>query len=138
MNRFEEAIHKERRNIGEMSAARFGELWIDTQKEMFGDSVTLSGDYSIWWSYVTHFLEAPGYVYAYAFGELLVLSLYKKFMEEGKSFVPRYLKLLASGGNGSPSHLLADFAVRLEDPAFWYEGLDIIDEMLKEAEELAR
>jgi oligoendopeptidase F len=138
MNRFEEAIHKERRSIGEMSAARFGELWIDTQKEMFGDSVTLSGDYSIWWSYVTHFLEAPGYVYAYAFGELLVLSLYKKFMEEGKSFVPRYLKLLASGGNGSPSHLLADFAVRLEDPAFWYEGLDIIDEMLKEAEELAR
>ena len=138
MNRFEDAIHKERRSIGELSAARFGELWIDTQKEMFGDSVTLTVDYSIWWSYVTHFLEAPGYVYAYAFGELLVLSLYKMFMEEGKSFVPRYLNLLASGGNGSPAQLLADFGVRLDDPGFWYEGLDIIDKMLREAEELAR
>jgi len=138
MNRFEDAIHKERRNKGELSAARFGELWIYTQKEMFGDSVTLTGDYSIWWSYVPHFLEAPGYVYAYAFGELLVLSLYKMFMEEGKSFVPRYLDLLALGGNGSPEQLLADFGLRLDDPAFWYEGLDIIDKMLKEAEELAR
>ncbi|MCE8427964.1 MAG: M3 family oligoendopeptidase [Candidatus Methanoperedens sp.] len=136
MNRFEDAIHRERRSKGEMSAARFGELWIDTQKEMFGDSVTLTGDYSIWWSYVTHFLEAPGYVYAYAFGELLVLSLYKMFMEEGKSFVPRYLNLLASGGNGSPSQLLADFGVRLDDSGFWNDGLDIIDKMLKEVQEL--
>ncbi|MCX9081667.1 MAG: M3 family oligoendopeptidase [Candidatus Methanoperedens sp.] len=138
MNRFEDAIHRERRTLGELSASRFGELWIDTQKEMFGDSVTLTGNYSIWWSYVTHFLEAPGYVYAYAFGELLVLSLYKMFMEEGKSFVPRYLDLLASGGNGSPAQLLADFGVRLDDPGFWYEGLDIIDKMLTEAEGLAR
>ena len=138
MNRFEDAIHRERRKLGELSASRFGELWIDTQKEMFGDSVTLTGNYSIWWSYVTHFLEAPGYVYAYAFGELLVLSLYKMFMEEGESFVPRYLDLLASGGNGSPAQLLADFGVRLDDPVFWNEGLDIIDKMLTEAEELAR
>jgi oligoendopeptidase F len=137
MNRFEDAIHRERRSIGDLSPDRFGELWIDTQKEMFGDSVTLTEDYSIWWSYVTHFLEAPGYVYAYAFGELLVLSLYKMFMEEGKSFVPRYLNLLASGGNGSPAQLLADFGVLLDDPGFWNEGLDIIDKMLKEAEELA-
>jgi oligoendopeptidase F len=138
MNRFEDDIHRERRKLGELSTDRFGELWIATQKEMFGDSVTLTGDYSIWWSYVTHFLEAPGYVYAYAFGELLVLSLYKMFMEEGKSFVPRYLNLLASGGNGSPAQLLADFGVRLDDPGFWNEGLDIIDKMLKEADELAR
>ncbi len=138
MNRFEDAIHKERRGKGELSPDRFGELWIDTQKEMFGDSVTLTVDYSIWWSYVTHFLEAPGYVYAYAFGELLVLSLYKMFMEEGKSFVPRYLNLLATGGNGSPAQLLEDFGVRLDNPGFWQEGLDIIDKMLKETEELAR
>ena len=137
MNRFEDDIHRERRKLGELSTDRFGELWIDTQKEMFGDSVTLTRDYSRWWSYVTHFLEAPGYVYAYAFGELLVLSLYKMFMEEGKSFVPRYLNLLASGGNGSPAQLLADFGVRLDDPGFWNEGLDIIDKMLKEAEGLA-
>jgi oligoendopeptidase F len=138
MNRFEDDIHRERRKLGELSTDRFGELWIATQKEMFGDSVTLTGDYSIWWSYVTHFLEAPGYVYAYAFGELLVLSLYKMFMEEGKGFVPRYLNLLASGGNGSPAQLLSDFGVRLDDPGFWYEGLDIIDKMLKEAEVLAK
>ena len=137
MNRFEDDIHRERRKLGELSTDRFGELWIVTQKEMFEDSVTLTGDYSIWWSYVTHFLEAPGYVYAYAFGELLVLSLYKMFMEEGKSFVPRYLNLLASCGNGSPAQLLADFGVRLDDPGFLNEGLDIIDKMLKEAEGLA-
>ncbi len=136
MNRFEDAVHRERRNSGELSPRRFGEHWINTQKEMFGNSVTLTENYSIWWSYIPHFLQAPGYVYAYAFAELLVLSLYKMFMEEGDSFVPKYLNLLASGGKDTPSKLLEDFGISLDDPRFWYEGLEIIDGMLKQVEEL--
>ncbi len=136
MNRFEDAVHRERRNYGELSPRRFGEHWINTQKEMFGNSVTLTENYSIWWSYIPHFLHTPGYVYAYAFAELLVLSLYKIFMEEGDSFIPKYLNLLASGGKDSPAKLLEDFGISLDDPRFWYEGLEIIDGMLKQVEEL--
>ncbi|MDF1557419.1 MAG: M3 family oligoendopeptidase [ANME-2 cluster archaeon] len=136
MNRFEDVIHNERRDIGELSPERFGELWLDTQREMFRDTVTLTDNYRIWWSYIPHFLEAPGYVYAYAFGELLVLSLYKRFTEEGDEFVPKYMDLLASGGKDTPAKLLEDFGIRLDDPGFWQDGLGIIDEMLKQAEEL--
>ncbi len=136
MNRFEDAVHRDRRDHGELSPQRFGEHWIDTQKEMFGNSVTLTKNYSVWWSYIPHFLHAPGYVYAYGFAELLVLSLYKMFMEEGDSFIPKYLNLLASGGKDSPSKLLGDFGISLDDPHFWYDGLEIIDEMLKQVEEL--
>jgi oligoendopeptidase F len=136
MNRFEDAIHKERRSIGELSQERFGKLWINTQKEMFGDSITLTENYKIWWSYIPHFLEAPGYVYAYAFGELLVLSLYKRFMENSEDFIPKYLSLLASGGKDTPAKLLEDFGIKLDDPSFWNEGLEIMDDMLKKTEEL--
>lgn len=136
MNRFEDVIHKERRNKGELSSERFGELWMDTQKEMFKDTITLTENYQVWWSYIPHFIEAPGYVYAYAFGELLTLSLYKMFMEEGEKFVPKYLNLLASGGKDSPIKLLEDFGIQLDNPRFWYDGLEIIDEMLKQVEEL--
>ncbi|MDW7776066.1 MAG: M3 family oligoendopeptidase [Methanosarcinales archaeon] len=138
MNRFEDVIHNERRDVGELSSERFGELWIHTQKEMFGDTVTLTGNYHVWWSYIPHFLEAPGYVYAYAFGELLVLSLYKRFMEEGEGFVPKYRELLASGGKDTPVKLLEDFGIQLDDPGFWQDGLEIIDGMLEQAEELVQ
>lgn len=136
MNRFEDAVHRDRRDHGELSPQRFGEHWIDTQKEMFGNSVTLTENYSVWWSYIPHFLHAPGYVYAYAFAELLVLSLYNMYVEEGDSFVPKYLNLLASGGKDTPEKLLEDFGISLDDPRFWYEGLEIIDGMLKQVEEL--
>ncbi|MCL7414951.1 MAG: M3 family oligoendopeptidase, partial [ANME-2 cluster archaeon] len=136
MNRFEHVIHSERRDIGELSSERFGELWLDTQQQMFRDTITLTENYSIWWSYIPHFLEAPGYVYAYAFGELLVLSLYKRFMEEGADFVPKYMDLLASGGKDTPAKLLEGFGIRLDDASFWKDGLDIIDEMLNQADAL--
>lgn len=136
MNRFEDAIHRERRGRGELSKERFGELWIGTQKEMFGGSVTLTDNYRTWWSYIPHFLEAPGYVYAYAFGELLVLSLYRMYTEEGERFVPKYLRLLSSGGKEQPAKLLEEFGIKLDDPDFWLEGLGLMDGMLKQAEEL--
>jgi oligoendopeptidase F len=133
---FEDAIHKERRNAGELSNEKFNELWLKTQKDMFGDSITLTENYAIWWSYIPHFLHSRGYVYAYAFGELLTLSLYKSYEREGNEFIPKYISLLSSGGKDSPANLLKPFGVRLDNPDFWLEGLTIMDEMLATLEEL--
>ena len=132
MHAFEAGVHEGRRQRGELSAEELGELWLATQRPMFGDTVTLRDDYRLWWAYIPHFLATPGYVYAYAFGELLVLALYARFLAEGPGFVGRYLDLLRSGGSRSPQELLAPFAIELNDPAFWHGGLDIIESMLGE------
>lgn len=138
MNRFEDAIHTARRTEGELTTERISELWMGTQRAMFGDSVTLRDDYSIWWSYVTHFLHVPGYVYAYAFGELLVLALYATYRREGPSFVPRYVEVLAAGGSDSPHNILRKLGVDLNDPEFWELGLAEIEALVGYAETLAR
>ncbi|MCI5183278.1 MAG: oligoendopeptidase F, partial [Candidatus Electrothrix sp. AW1] len=97
--------------------------------------VNLSEQYRIWWSYIPHFLHSPGYVYSYAFGELLVLALYRIYQQEGAtSFVPKYIHLLRQGGNQSPYELLKPFALDLNDPAFWQGGLAVIEEMLIQVE----
>ncbi len=137
MNRFEEAIHVARRAEGELAPDRFGELWLQTQKAMFQGSVTLTEDYRIWWSYIPHFLHSPGYVYAYAFGELLVLALYARYQETGEAFPPLYLDLLAAGGSAWPEELLKPLGVDLKDPGFWAKGLGMLEEMVRQAEELA-
>lgn len=132
MNRFESAMHNQRRQHGELSAERLSALWMETQQPMFGDSVTLRADYAVWWAYISHFLGTPGYVYSYAFGELLVLALYARYQAEGEAFVERYLGLLRAGGNGSPYELLQPFGVDLDDATFWQGGLELIDQMLAE------
>ena len=142
MNRFENAIHTWRREKGELSQEKFMEFWLETQRAMFGDSVTLTDDYGIWWSYISHFIHVPGYVYAYAFGELLVLSLYSIYSqtsdpEEKSDFVQKYLDLLAAGGSDTPYRLLEPFGIDLHDPDFWNQGLDMIDQMVGQVEELA-
>jgi oligoendopeptidase F len=134
MNRFEAAMHNGRRLQGELSAEQLSALWLETQQPMFGDSVTLRSEYGIWWAYISHFLGTPGYVYSYAFGELLVLALYARYLEEGDKFVTRYLSLLRAGGNGSPYELLRPFGVDLNDAAFWQGGLELVSQMLAEAE----
>ncbi len=136
MNRFEHAMHTARRQEGELSTDRFIELWLESQRAMFGESVTLRDDYGIWWSYVPHFISTPGYVYAYAFGELLVLALFSKYKQEGESFVPRYLDVLAAGGSDKPEKILAKAGVDLTDPTFWQQGLQIIDDMVNDLEAL--
>ncbi len=137
MNRFENEVHNRRRSKGELSPDEFSGLWLKSQEEMFGSSVTLTDDYGVWWSYIGHFIHTPGYVYAYAFGELLVLSLYSMY-EKGKTdFVPLYLELLAAGGNDTPYALLEPFGIDLHDPDFWHQGLNVIDDMVNEIEELA-
>jgi oligoendopeptidase F len=137
MNRFEDAIHTQRGAIGELSTEQFSELWLETQRAMFGDSVTLREDYGIWWSYVHHFTGAPGYVYAYAFGELLVLALYACYQEAGSAFAPAYLGMLEAGGSDWPHEMVRPLGVNLTDPGFWHRGLGILEEMVAEAEGLA-
>ena len=137
MNRFENAIHTARREGGELSSERFGELWMETQRALYGDSVNLSDGYSVWWSYIPHFLHTPGYVYAYAFGELLVQSLYARYKVQGESFAPAYLDMLRAGGSRSPESLMDALGVDLRDPAFWNQGLGEIEALIGQAEALS-
>jgi oligoendopeptidase F len=120
-----------------LSVDRFGETWVETQAELFGDSVEITDGYGIWWSYVPHFINSPGYVYAYAYGQLLALSAYSRYLQEGDSFVPRYLELLAAGGSRKPEELGAIIGIDLADPGFWDAGLELIEQRLQEAEALA-
>ena len=138
MNRFEDKMHNARREEGELTAERFNELWLETQRAMFGDSVVITEEYGSWWSYVPHFLHTPGYVYAYSFGELLVLALYKLYQEESASFVPKYIDLLAAGDSDYPDRLLAGVGVDINDAEFWQKGVDVIEEWVTEAEALSR
>jgi oligoendopeptidase F len=134
MNRFEQLMHEGRRSQGELSREKLSEYWLTTQRAMFGDTVKLGDDYSIWWSYIPHFLSTPGYVYSYAFGELLVLALYGMYQQEGESFVAKYLELLSAGGSRTPYELLQPFGIDLDSPAFWQQGLNVIEEMLTRVE----
>ena len=137
MSRFEELVHTERREQGELSVERFGALWAESQSEMFGESVEITEGYRSWWSYVPHFIGSPGYVYAYAYGQLLALSVYQRYEQTGPELVPRYLKLLAAGGSRSPEELGAIVGVELADPGFWESGLDLVERQLEEAEAAA-
>jgi len=138
MSRFEDRVHTERREGGELSVDHFGELWVDTQKEMFADSIELTDGYSTWWSYIPHFIATPGYVYAYAYGQLLALSVYRQYEERGAAFVPAYLELLSKGGSAPPEELGKVVGVDLADPKFWDGGLDIVEEQLQAAEAAAK
>jgi oligoendopeptidase F len=138
MNRFEDLVHSERRERGELSADRFGELWAESQEEMFGDSVELTDGYRTWWSYIPHFIGSPGYVYAYAYGQLLALSVYERYEQLGEEMVPRYLELLSAGGARSPQELGQIVGVDLADPGFWEAGLDLVERQLHQAEEAAQ
>jgi oligoendopeptidase F len=137
MNRFEHSLHTERRERGELPAERFAELWLESQDELLGDSVELGDDYGLWWSYVWHFVDTPGYVYAYAYGHLLALSVYRRYEEAGPSFVPAYLDLLRAGGSLPPEELGRIVDVDLSDPGFWSAGLDLIERQLEAAESAA-
>jgi oligoendopeptidase F len=138
MNRFEDLVHSARREQGELSVDRFGELWAESQAEMLGDSVELTEGYRSWWSYIPHFINSPGYVYAYAYGQLLALSVYERYEQVGPELVPRYLELLAAGGSRSPEELGGIVDVDLTDPGFWDAGLDLVERQLADAESAAQ
>jgi oligoendopeptidase F len=136
MNRFEEAVHTWRRGEGELSPEKFEELWLETQKAMFADSVDIDG-YGIWWSYIPHFIGTPGYVYAYSYGFLFALSIFRKYELEGDSMVEPYLELLRAGGSKPPSELAEIVGLDLTDPKIWESGIEALAVELDEAEALA-
>ena len=133
MNQFEDRVHTARRDEGELAVERFGELWAETQSELLGDSVEITDGYRSWWSYVPHFIGTPGYVYAYAFGQLLALSVYRLYIERGEEVVPAYLEMLTAGGSRSPEELGSIVGVDLTDPGFWDSGLELVEEQVDQA-----
>ncbi len=137
MNQFEDRVHTARRSEGELPPDRFGELWAETQTELLGDSVEVTDNYRSWWSYVPHFIGSPGYVYAYAYGQLLALSVYRLYQEHGEDLVPSYLEMLSAGGSKSPEELGRIVGVDLADPGFWDSGLELVEEQLDQAVEAA-
>jgi oligoendopeptidase F len=136
MNRFEDAVHTHRRDQGELSHEKFEELWLDTQTAMFADSVDVHG-YGTWWSYIPHFIGTPGYVYAYSYGFLFALSIFRKYELEGESMVEPYLDLLRAGGSKPPQELAEMVGLDLTDPKIWDAGIDALAGELDEAEALA-
>ncbi|HEY1832896.1 MAG TPA: M3 family oligoendopeptidase [Solirubrobacteraceae bacterium] len=138
MSRFEELVHNARREEGELSVDRFGELWAESQSEMFGDAVEVTDGYRSWWSYIPHFIGSPGYVYAYAYGQLLALAVYERYEQTGAELVPRYLELLGAGGSKNPEELARIVGIDLTDAGFWASGLDLVERQLTEAEKAAQ
>ncbi|MBK8022891.1 MAG: M3 family oligoendopeptidase [Chloroflexi bacterium] len=138
MNRFEDAMHTARRTEGELTTERLNEIWLQTQRDQFRDSVTLRDEYKQWWSYIPHFLHTPGYVYAYSFGELLVLALFNLYKKGDSGFVEKYISVLEAGNTDYPENILGKIGIDLRDPAFWNEGLQTLSDMVDQEEALAR
>jgi oligoendopeptidase F len=132
---FERKVHTERRN-GELTADRIGEFWLEVQRESLGPAIELKPGYETFWSYVPHFIHSPFYVYAYAFGDCLVNSLYAVYERASEGFAERYLQMLAAGGTKHHSELLAPFGLDARDPTFWQCGLSVIEHMIGELEAL--
>jgi oligoendopeptidase F len=137
LNRFEHAIHTARREEGELPVERISELWSEEQRRMLGDAVEVTDGYGIWWSYVPHFIQTPGYVYAYSFGYLFSLAIYRRYLDEGEALVEPYLDLLRAGGSAPPAELAARLGFDIGDPGFWSAGLDAIGVLVDEAEQLS-
>ncbi len=132
---FERAIHTERRN-GELTAERIGELWLSVQGESLGPAIEIKPGYETYWMYIPHFIHSPFYVYAYAFGDCLVNSLYGLYSKATAGFAERYFALLSAGGTKHYSELLRPFGLDAKDPTFWDGGLSVIEGMISELEDM--
>jgi oligoendopeptidase F len=131
---FERQAHRaiaEGRSFEELCA-----LYLENLREQFGDAVDVSDDFKIEWIAIPHIYNTPFYTYAYSFGQLLVLALYRQYQAEGKAFVPRYEKILSAGGSEAPAAILGQAGLDIVSPAFWQGGFDIIKEMISELENL--
>ncbi|MBB2973752.1 M3 family oligoendopeptidase [Mesorhizobium sp. RMAD-H1] len=130
---FERRVHTERRN-GELTAERIGEIWLEVQRESLGPAVRLNPGYETFWTYIPHFIHSPFYVYAYAFGDCLVNSLYAVYQNAEKGFQEKYFELLKAGGTKHHKELLAPFGLDASDPGFWQKGLSVIEGIIDELE----
>jgi oligoendopeptidase F len=136
LTRFEMAAHARRRH-GILEAETLGELWWNENARLFGDAVEMLPAYRWGWSYIPHFIHSRFYCYSYVFGELLVLALYQRWLDEGDAFVPRYLELLAAGGSQSPHVLLGRLGIDVDDPTFWERGFAVVASLIDELRALA-
>jgi oligoendopeptidase F len=132
---FERNVHSERRE-GELTAERLGEIWMDIQHESLGPAIDFKEGYETFWAYIPHFIHSPFYVYAYAFGDCLVNSLYARYQQAEAGFAEKYFDLLRAGGSKHHSELLKPFELDASDPAFWQMGLGMIEGMIDEIEAL--
>jgi len=130
---FERRIHDERRS-GELTAEQIGAIWLEIQTESLGPAFTFAEGYQAYWTYIQHFIHSPFYVYAYAFGDCLVNSLYAVYQQASDGFVDRYIEMLSAGGTRRHKELLAPFGLDASDPAFWQKGLDVISSFIDELE----
>jgi oligoendopeptidase F len=133
---FERAVHTERKN-GELTATRLGEIWLSVQGESLGPAIEIKAGYENYWMYIPHFIHSPFYVYAYAFGDCLVNSLYAVYENAAEGFAERYLDMLAAGGTKHYSELLRPFGLDAKDPKFWDGGLSVIAGMIDELEAMS-
>ncbi|UCF61498.1 MAG: oligoendopeptidase F, partial [Anaerolineaceae bacterium] len=123
-----EAIHNGA-SVDELS-----QVYFENIKGQFGESLDLTDDFSVEWVEISHFYHYPFYVYAYAFGQLLVLSLYQQYLQEGESFKPRYLEILAAGGSDSPVNILDRAGIDIRSADFWQGGFDVLEKALERLE----
>jgi oligoendopeptidase F len=135
MHEFERRLHDERRG-GELTADRIGDIWMETQAEGLGPALRFDDDYRVYWSYIPHFIHTPFYVYAYAFGDCLVNSLYAVYQGAAAGFAEKYLDMLRAGGTKRHKELLAPFGLDASDPAFWDKGLGVIRGFIDELERM--
>jgi oligoendopeptidase F len=134
---FERRVHEQRRT-GELTADQLNAIWLDVQSESLGPAIDLSEGYEVYWAYIPHFIHSPFYVYAYAFGDCLVNSLYGLYAEAHPEFVTKYFDLLKAGGSKHHSELLAPFGLDARDPEFWNKGLKVLEGMIDELEAMDR
>ena len=132
---FERKLHSERQS-GELTSERIGELWMSVQGESLGPAIRLHEGYENYWAYIPHFIHSPFYVYAYAFGDCLVNSLYAVYQNASDGFAEKYFDMLRAGGSKHHKELLAPFGLDASDPAFWGKGLSMIEGLIDELEEM--
>jgi oligoendopeptidase F len=130
---FERRVHDKRRD-GELLPEELGEIWLEVQTESLGPAIRFSDEYRHFWAYIPHFIHSPFYVYAYAFGDCLVNSLYALYEDADQGFTDRYLTMLRAGGTLRHKDLLAPFGLDASDPGFWQRGLSMIEGMIDELE----
>ena len=131
---FELTAHETGLKQGEISSEKLSDLWIEANALMYGDTVELTDAYRHSWKYIGHFIHSPFYCYAYAFAQLYVLSLYQRYKEDKKAFIPRYLEMLTLGGSRKPEAIAAIAGLNIRDPHFWKSGIDLLDQLVTEAE----
>jgi oligoendopeptidase F len=132
---FERKVHEARRQ-GELTPDQLAEIWLDVQRESLGEGIDLGPGYETFWTYIPHFIHAPFYVYAYAFGDCLVNSLYARYRESEAGFQEKYFEMLKAGGTKHHTELLKPFGLDATDPGFWQKGLAVISGMIDELEKM--